>query len=784
MSYATIPPRRRPLPRSMLSVALCLTALAAPAAALQVQSQPPAPAVQLGAPAGQSREQTWFAPTAADWQRPCLVHWQRTWEDAQAVSKETGKPILVCVNMDGEIASEHYAGVRYRQPEIAALYEGYVCVIGSVYRHTPRDHDEQGRRILCPRFGSVTCGEHIAMEGRAYAQFLDGERVAPRHIGVDPEAAAAAEAGGADAGAIHSELFDVYYAYDTQSVFNAVSQGLGNWKRPIVPLRGDLSLPELVAAPDQGHRERVEALYSEGDSDLRRHLLEAALAQGGAAPLELLRLAVFGADPELAALARRALAQSSSPAAADVIIEALELPLAQAEQQALIDALTRLGASSPRARTIAQARTGLAGPSSVDVAGWSAALSTAQASYAAAAARPQHVARLTDQNAILSSADGAAHLELAEAMLALAEDEPDPRSARWLYVDAQNAARQAESLGAGGPRNNSVLALAALSLGETEEADKRIDAGVASVPAVPGSASAMRMLEQFAQSRQEAIAQAVRENKEWPTPWLADVDGAYEVLVRHPDGTDQQALMHYDFINWFGAATRAAQILDEGLERFPGSADLHDRLRARLLRTRGVAGLESEYEQRLTRLAVRPDATPQAVAELESFAGYASLVAAEFHRRQGQVDTSRAAYDRAIRHYECASADDAGQDETSDHYIALALAGRARLALERGDEERALEELLSCFARKPDAAATLDGLNVSAVDTANMLAGRLREHDDVARLEVLQTALDGLDPEMLLPPAYERGEPGERPAARPSRPPVGFPPDAPQSGAR
>jgi peroxiredoxin (alkyl hydroperoxide reductase subunit C) len=40
-----------------------------------------------------------------------------------AVSRETGKPILVCVNMDGEVASEHYAGIRYRQPEIAKLYE-------------------------------------------------------------------------------------------------------------------------------------------------------------------------------------------------------------------------------------------------------------------------------------------------------------------------------------------------------------------------------------------------------------------------------------------------------------------------------------------------------------------------------------------------------------------------------------------------------------------------------------------------------------------------------------
>jgi tetratricopeptide (TPR) repeat protein len=271
----------------------------------------------------------------------------------------------------------------------------------------------------------------------------------------------------------------------------------------------------------------------------------------------------------------------------------------------------------------------------------------------------------------------------------------------------------------------------------------------------------MRMLELFAQSRQAAIAQAVRDRTEWPAQWLADVDAAYTVLVRHPVGTDRQALMHYDFVNWFGAAARADQILEEGLTRFPGSSDLHDRLRARLLRTRGVFGLESEYEARLAALAAAPDASPGALAELESFAGYASLVAAEFQRRGGQDEAAQAAYDRGIRHYERSLA---GDPERADHYIALALAGRARVAFERGDEARAVDELLSSFARRSQAAATLDGLNVSAVDTARLLAGRLREEDRQDLLAVLERALAALDPELLAPPAYERNEPGERPS--------------------
>ena len=747
----------RPTPTStrLLRGLAALALLAAGAAAQTAQPGQPDQSVQPPPTArGQNREATWWPPTAEDWKRPCLVHWQRTWEDAQALSKQTGKAILVCINMDGEIASEHYAGVRYRQPEIAELYEQYVCVIASVYRHTPRDHDEQGRRVLCPRFGSVTCGEHIAMERHAYEQYLDGQRVAPRHIGVELEGAAAGTSG--------AEMFDVFYAWDTDSVFNAVRQGLANRVAPQrPPPPSDPSLPELLADPDSRRREEVEALWSQGDQALRRSLLEAALAQGGAAPVELLRLAIFSGDPELAALARRALAQAASPGAADAIIEALDLPMPASDQQVLLESLARLGVDSPRARGIARARTGLGMPARVDVEGWSSALA-AQGSYEAAAAEPLRAERLARQDEILASKDGEAHVELAESLLALAEAEPDPQLARPLFLDAQRAASEAEALGAGGPRANSVLALAALSLGDVDEATRRLDAGVGLVAAVPGSRSAMEMLELFAQSRQAAIAKAVRAKEDWPPQWLADVDAAYSVLVRHPQGTDGQALMHYDFVNWFGADARARQILEESLERFPGSFDLHDRLRARLLRSRGVFGMESEYDARLAALAARPDATPQALAQLESFAGYASLVAAEFHRREGRADEAQQAYDRGIRHYERSLAGDPASRDPIDHYVALALAGRARLALERGDDARAVDELLSCFAREPQAAATPDGLSVSAVDTARLLQARLRDSGRKEQLAALETALGELDPALLGRPAFERDQPAER----------------------
>ena len=71
---------------------------------------------------GVTREQMWFAPTTEDWKKPVLITFQRSWDDALEVAVETGKAILICVNMDGEIASEHHAGIRYRIPEIARIH--------------------------------------------------------------------------------------------------------------------------------------------------------------------------------------------------------------------------------------------------------------------------------------------------------------------------------------------------------------------------------------------------------------------------------------------------------------------------------------------------------------------------------------------------------------------------------------------------------------------------------------------------------------------------------------
>jgi tetratricopeptide (TPR) repeat protein len=695
-------------------------------------------------PRGIERERMWPAPTAEDWKKPVLITWQRTWDDAVAVAKETGRPILVCINMDGEIASEHYAGVRYRQPEIAALYEPYVTVIASVYRHNPRDYDDQGRRIPCPRFGGVTCGEHIWIEPVVFEKFCDGQRVAPRHICVELD-------GG--------ESFDMYYRNDTASVFADIRDGIVN--RPPLPppaVRSDRPILERVQSPDVRDRTAVEAAYRDGDAAQRRALLEAGLAGDPNRQLDLLRLAVFGLDPDLGREARSALTKVDSPDATQLLADALQVPMDGAEREALLATLKRLGDQSPLARYLSVVHGGLtAGSATVDAKAWAEAGAggtyPAPAPWFGASGLPARIESAAEASEARPE-DPAVRLDLAEASLALALKAPatysDPRTAkmfaRHLYDEAQRCARDAEKLGAKGWRLDTILALAAYYGGEIDDAYARADAAVKQLPPGEPGWMSMAVVTVFAESRWKAIKAAVREGKEWPREWLTDLHAAYTVLLHHPLGTDGQVVWHYDFLDWLGANRRASTILRDGLARFHDSPALHERLRERLLKDQGPEALEAAYDAMLK----EKDATPT----LLPFAGLASTAAAEQHRRAGRFDQAQAAYARAISHYDRgAAANPAGREE-ADRAVALAHAGRARVALQLGDDAAAVQEINLSLARSPGSAATLDGMGISPAETAQALLARLKGSGNDQLVARLEEALAPIDPELLRP----RGE--------------------------
>ncbi|MEO6596049.1 MAG: hypothetical protein ABIP94_14970 [Planctomycetota bacterium] len=720
-----------------------LRAIAALAlAALTGASLPHAKAQEgVPPPPGLVPEQMWYAPTAADWEKPVQIRWQRTWDDAVRQSQETKHPILICVNMDGEIASEHYAGVRYRDPAIGALYEPYVCVIASVYRHNARDYDEQGHRILCPRFGCVTCGEHMAMEPIVYEKFLDGKRISPRHIMVELDG---------------SETYDVFYTWDTDSVFTAIRDGIQKRTIQAPPIvRGDRSLRERIESPDSRDRDEVEALFAAADAERRRTLLQTALETGEHVPVELLRLSAYGLDTELAKQARLGMQSAKDPGTVDLLADTLRMPLDAAERRQLVTALGRFGSTSTRARTLATAHSGLAMPSQViDTNRWSSAL--AGASYAAAAAKPDLAAKAARQDEALAERpdDAEARLDVAETSLlqALATEAGTGRGARrqaeqtreLLLADADRDASAAIRAGASGWRAKAVRAIAAFHLGRTSEA---YELTIAAAPGLPPDAPgrlAVELLALFAEARQEAIVAAVRSKQEWPPAWTTDVHAAYAVLGKHPLGRDTHIAHHYDFLQFFGTP-EAAAVLERGLERFPDSALLHERLRA-MLAQQGPEALEAEYARRLQ--------LPSPPANLSWFAGYASLVAGEVHRRKNRGDEAIAAYARGrdafVRYGEVTGNAD------GTHYVAMAHAGIARIRLQAGALAEALAELQRAFAVAPLAAAAVDGLGITAVQTAQMLRQRAFEAKANDLVQQLDAALATLPPEALVPPEYER----------------------------
>ena len=760
-------------------------------------ADPSPDAFKYGSPpalqAGLTEEVMWPAATAEGWAKPVLVKWQRTFEDALAAAKERNAPVMVAVNMDGEIASEHFAGVRYREPETAELLNRYVCVIASVYRHTPRDYDETGARVPCPRFGTVTCGEHIEAERELYDKYFDGKRISPRHIMLDLDG---------------KEQYDVYFSWDTATVFTAYRKGVEDW--PLPNLRTDRMLEELTQSADIENRERVERLYREGDRETKRKLIESVLHEPKVDQVEMLRMAIFGLDLELAQLARRALAQCKTEGAVDLLAEALKVPLSAEERAQLVAAARRLGETSHRARTLVTLHEGLASSSElIDPAALSRAQQEdAKASYSASALKAVTLDAVdtTARAAEERPEDPAALLALAESFLARAEaPDVDARMTRLLYEDARRTALEAEERGAEGVRLDVVLAVAAAELGDDGLARMRafsaVEAGVlatdestalgrgeeqrsvqgeaAAVGATLSERSRVRLLLSFAEARQAAIRARYSMKAEWPGTWMSDVNAAYASVMQHPLVQPQDLVDYYDFLRWIGATQRANGVLDDALARFEDDAVLHDRLRARLLWEGGAEALEREYEARVQRADARsqpssegPTTALRALRDTQIvwYAGYASLVAAEQHRRNGKLAEALVSYERAIGHFERHSAGYPLRQDNADHFVAIGLAGRARVQLERGALSESAEAIIASLERRPASAASFDGLDITAVETAKMLTARLDEAGDATLAQSVRGALAKLDPTLLEPPPSDTPR---NPRQRGDRPPRG-----------
>jgi hypothetical protein len=110
------------------------------------------------------------------------IDWVGDLDRAFALAKERKCPVMVCINSkDREKANEATAGEIYRDPEFVELSKSFVMVILSTL-----SHKESGP---CPRFGKVTCAEHLQCWQALAAKYGDrfvspearGEMISPQH---------------------------------------------------------------------------------------------------------------------------------------------------------------------------------------------------------------------------------------------------------------------------------------------------------------------------------------------------------------------------------------------------------------------------------------------------------------------------------------------------------------------------------------------------------------------------------------------------------------------------
>jgi hypothetical protein len=223
------------------------------------------------------------------------ILWQRDLDSALALAAAEDRPLLIALNMDGESASDRIVREEYRDPTFVQDTRPFVCLVASVFRHTPVDHDPDGRRIPCPRLGEVTCGEHVALEPLLYERFLsDGERVAPRHTIVRADG---------------TKPWDLSLCFDLREIDQALAETAAAERtrkgtEGIVERPGS-SWEELAARRDARGRAGLEAaLERTGDERGLTEALQAIAQHGDAGSAEALRLVtarLTGVSPALRA---------------------------------------------------------------------------------------------------------------------------------------------------------------------------------------------------------------------------------------------------------------------------------------------------------------------------------------------------------------------------------------------------------------------------------------------------------------------------------------------------
>ncbi len=716
----------------------------------------------------------WFAlgPVLAQVTPPATdvrqVHWQRSLDDALAECRATGRPLLIAVNMDGESASDRIVHEEYVDPEFVALTRHCVCLGASVFRHNARDHDDDGRRIPCPRFGGITCGEHMALEPLLYERYLsDGERVAPRHALVRADG---------------SKAFDLSLCFDLRDIDRALAAAV-----PESPAGAATPTPTpaadwltLAARRDAAGRTALEAAIASTmarphDTATLLAALQAIEAHGDAGSLEALQLVVAGMpDPGDRALpALRAAATKVGGADA-----AFQLFRRLADTLGAVPGAAR-GTARQRSATLWTQLTYGPVPNAPDVLAFALGhLATNDWLI------PTHDDEFLDAWRHHPGVDIEALLTTAAATTRAGRDLPLPNPIADEPLAAEVLERQLDDLDRADPTTRDTadwcarFAKASLDLARRrlesggrdaqplfEDAEmfferalvRRADCCEWWIERARAAYFRQRFADQVAFGMRAYALAVGRDAAPLPRDsvvgldhglfggtldgravealrWIGDgharllgaadatpldglvhrIDGlrALGAVVAGPFGSDKDWLTLASFCAAIGRPVLAATVAACGVDRFPTSRELRQEWNAALWRC-GRIDFAPALADRVQRQHPSADAAWHA--------GYAHVLAAEDARRRERPQLATMLYVAAEQRFDDAVLQNPEYAASCQAMTALALLGRAMASLQDDDRTGAAELLVRAVTAQPDLAAAKDGLGCDVFDVVDRI---------------------------------------------------------------
>jgi tetratricopeptide (TPR) repeat protein len=671
----------------------------------------------LAAPQGGSR--------AGDRGRQIL--WQRSLEDALAIAAAENRPLLVAVNMDGESASDRIVRERYRDPAFVELTRHFVCVVASAFRHAPRDHDDAGRRIPCPRLGEVTCGEHIALEPILFDRYLGGERIAPRH--------AVILADGAKMTLGDGTTFDLSLLFDLHDL----DQRLAEAVRLLPPPKPAAPEPALVGPPgaskswialarDRRHSGRLAlesalaGLAAESDAEAA---LSSIASAGDKGSIEAFRILLGRSPPpssnlldRIASTAETLKVQGPTAAALRERITGLGAwPGAPGlgDDGLLLPVLGRLDGASAANRSMLLAYAALRGPEPrLDVDRWWSAARDAP-STSPPTAKPTEKRTAEAIEGELSSLDTALDAKPADpellarygrASLELAQSRIDSGGAGAGPL-LQDADRFLERAWTAGKREAAVLfdrAKAAYLSGRYEDEER------VALQALSAAAPAERVEAERWVGDAAGRLLAARSGGDANVETAGILRGARALLdvAGSGDAGETDWISLGSFLGALGMRREELAVLQLACERLPESTPLRSAMNASL----AAGGRIDLAPPKAEWIAARhPDS-----ADVHWHAGYARILAGEERRREEDADGAIGEYEKGSASFRRCAELRPEYKENVDHYLALCALGRGFANLIADRRAEAAKCLAEAVAIRPAIASIRDGLDREPVD--------------------------------------------------------------------